>query len=61
MIPIAIFHHILHTINDIPVCPILVLSGDEAQQQHIKTVTGHIKAVSSIMLYIMMPCLRSSI
>ena len=48
MIHLAIFHHILHTIKDIPVCPILVLPGDEAQQQHIKTVNGHIKAVSSI-------------
>ena len=49
MIPIAISHHILLTIKDITICPVLVLSGDEAQQKHIKTVNGHKKAVSRIM------------
>ncbi len=49
MIPKKIFHHIIDTIQQIPVRPILVLAGDVQQQQPIETIDGQISQVESIL------------
>ena len=49
MIPKPIFHHIMKTITQLPVRPIVFFSGDEAQQQPIMTVNQKIVQVENIM------------
>lgn len=49
MIPKTIFDHIIRTMQQIPIRPILVLAGDVQQQQPIETMDGKICQVESIL------------
>ena len=49
MIPKPVFRHILSTIQQLPIRPIVFFSGDEAQQQPIMTVEQKIVQVPNIM------------
>ena len=43
-----IFDHIVRTIQQIPVRPVVILAGDELQQQPLETKEGHIIQGESI-------------
>ena len=49
MIPVDIFHHITRTIQDLPLRPVLVLSGDEQQQQPIASDRNRTVQTTSIL------------
>ena len=49
MNPTSIFNHIINTMQEISVGPILVLCGDVQQQQPIETIDGKISQVESIL------------
>lgn len=49
MISKSIFDHVIRTINTITVRPLVLISGDNAQQQPIETVANKTKQVPSIM------------
>ena len=40
MISKSIFQHIIRTLNEIPIRPIVLLAGDEQQQQPIESIEG---------------------
>ena len=48
MIPKTIFDHIVRTLNEIPVRPIVLIAGDEQQQQPIENIGGKTTTVKSI-------------
>ena len=49
MIPKTIFDHIVRTLNEIPVRPIVLIAGDEQQQQPIENIGGKTTTVKSIL------------
>ena len=49
MIPVRIFEHVIQTLNQLPVRPVVVLAGDEKQQQPIETINGKIVQVDNIL------------
>ena len=49
MLSTTIMHHIINTVNQISVRPIIVMCGDRYQQQPIETVNSKIKQVDSIL------------
>jgi hypothetical protein len=49
MIPKRIFDHILYTLQQIPVRPVVILAGDELQQQPIETEDGQTIQVENIL------------
>lgn len=48
MVPINIFRHILHTLQELPMHPILMVSRDKYQQQPIETIENRIVPASNI-------------
>lgn len=49
MIPKTIFQHVIQTFQEIPIRPVVVLAGDEQQQQPIETIEGNISQVESML------------
>ena len=49
MITPIIFHHVLKTLQNLPKRPVLLVSGDSAQQQPIVTIRGRTHATKSIL------------
>lgn len=49
MIPLKIFHHILETVSELPICPIVLLAGDDQQLQPIEKVDGKIQTAETAM------------
>ena len=49
MVPLKIFQHIMNTIQQLYIRPVVLLCGDSQQQQPIETVDGKVQAASSIL------------
>ena len=49
MVRKQIFDHIIYTLQQIPIRPVVILAGDELQQQPIETVDGKVMQVESIL------------
>ncbi len=50
MVPVKMFEHLLSTISELPIRPIVLLAGDDRQLQPIETVDGSIQTVDSAMI-----------
>ena len=49
MVPLKIFQHIMNTIQQLYIRPVVLLCGDSQQQQPIETVDGKVQPASSIL------------
>ena len=49
MVPLNIFQHIMNTIQQLYIRPVVLLWGDSQQQQLIETVDGKVQAATSIL------------
>ena len=49
MLPVKIFEHVLATISELPIRPIVLLAGDDCQLQPIETVAGKIQTTKTAM------------
>ena len=49
MIPKKIADHVVRTISEVTIRPVVVMAGDNQQQQPIETIDGKIVQVNSIL------------
>ena len=49
MVLVKIFEHILATVSELPICPIVLLAGDDCQLQPIEKVDGKIQTTKTAM------------
>ena len=49
MVPVKIFEHILATVSELPIHPIVLLAGDDCQLQPIEKVDGKIQTTKTAM------------
>ena len=51
MVPVKILEHVLATISELPIRPIVLLAGDDCQLQPIETIAGKIKTTKTVMRF----------
>ena len=61
MVPIKIFDHIVATVSELPIRPVILLAGDDCQLQPIEKVDGQIKSTKTAMRSEKLPAITNKV
>ena len=61
MVPIKIFDHIVATVSELPIRPIILLAGDDCQLQPIEKIDGQIQSTKTAMRSEKLPAITNKV
>ena len=61
MVPIKIFDHIVATVSELPIHPIILLAGDDCQLQPIENIDGQIQSTKTAMRSEKLPAITNKV